>query len=183
MKHLYFIRHGLSEANVQGVATGSTDTPLTQKGREQADTAGRQAKQENLVFDIILSSPLSRAHDTAQAIATHVDYPHEDIMLHPKLVERHFGHMEERSIHEFGITPEQILEDPFAFDHVSEVERITDLQYRANQVLSYLHNLPHNTVLLVSHGSFGRALWRSVHNAPIQDFGHQFENAVLVKLI
>lgn len=183
VKHLYFVRHGLSEMNVQGVAAGSSDTPLTPKGETQVEAAGKWARDQGLVFDVILSSPLQRAYHTAQAIATHLDYPHENIIVHPDLRERHFGHLEGRTIHEFDITPKKIVDDVFAFDHIPDIEKITDLQYRANQTFNYLKKLPHESVLVVSHGAFGRALWRTVNNVPIHDFGQQFDNAVIIKLI
>jgi broad specificity phosphatase PhoE len=47
--------------------SGRSDVPLTEEGREQARAAGAQLVDAGI--DAIFSSPLSRAHDTARAIA------------------------------------------------------------------------------------------------------------------
>lgn len=59
----YFMRHGESVANREGWLAGSTDTPLTKKGRAQA----RQAQHivNNLPITKIYHSSLLRAHETA----------------------------------------------------------------------------------------------------------------------
>ena len=63
----YFVRHGESEANAQQRFAGQTDSPLTDLGRLQAETVARALTAVR--FDRIVSSDLSRARDTAVAIA------------------------------------------------------------------------------------------------------------------
>jgi broad specificity phosphatase PhoE len=58
------VRHGETEWTRSGRHTGSTDIPLTDHGREQARAAGERIAA--LSFALILSSPLSRALDTAR---------------------------------------------------------------------------------------------------------------------
>ena len=63
----YFVRHGESEANKNGViAGGSYDPPLTDLGRQQAMAA--QEHVHNLNFHRIYHSPMIRAHDTAKIV-------------------------------------------------------------------------------------------------------------------
>lgn len=62
---IYIVRHGESEANVAGLH--GLDTPLTQKGKEQAKELLKQLK--GIHFDAIFSSPLVRAKETAAIIA------------------------------------------------------------------------------------------------------------------
>jgi len=73
MKHLYFLRHGQSEANALGVMAGWTDAPLTILGNEQAMDAAQRLRNLNLghpvLLDAILSSDLVRAKDTATPLA------------------------------------------------------------------------------------------------------------------
>jgi broad specificity phosphatase PhoE len=64
---LYFVRHGESEANAGGRFAGQTDSPLTALGRDQAEAVARALS--GLRFDRVVSSDLSRARDTAVAIA------------------------------------------------------------------------------------------------------------------
>jgi len=180
MKHLYFVRHGLSEANKASQWSGHTNTPLAPEGHEQAKLAGKQAREQGLVFDIVLSSPLDRAHHTAQHISREVGYPIEDIVLHDGLKERYFGELE-------GITDleaiKKYIEDESSMDAYKDTERFVDMQWRAQQMVDYLHTLPHDTVLVVAHGSFGRALRRAIDKSPLNERGESLENAKIVKFI
>ena len=64
---LYVTRHGETEWNVQSKVCGTTDVELTEKGREQA-----RKLAESIGGDIglIISSPLKRALETSQIIAS-----------------------------------------------------------------------------------------------------------------
>lgn len=61
------MRHGESEANASGTFAGQHDSPLTELGRRQAEIVAEALK--DVPFDRIVSSDLSRARDTALAIA------------------------------------------------------------------------------------------------------------------
>src|SRR5438477_10877116 len=91
MKKLYFIRHGESVANLEQWHAGRIDTPLTEKGRQQAREAGKKARAQKISVDKIVSSPLSRAAETARLIAEEIGYPEDRIELNPMLVERDYG--------------------------------------------------------------------------------------------
>jgi broad specificity phosphatase PhoE len=60
----WLIRHGETEWSKSGKHTGRTDVPLTELGREQA--RGIRERLEGLDFSLVLSSPMSRALDTAR---------------------------------------------------------------------------------------------------------------------
>ncbi len=182
MKHLYFVRHGLSVMNEEGKYAGSADTPLTDIGREQAKKAGKHINENSIPIDIIICSPLSRAHETAKLIAVEMGYDHEQIIIHDGLVERHFGVLEGIDSSESGISRSEYMEDPFALDHIEDVEKIVDLQHRANLVFEELRSMPHETILVVSHGAFGRAFNRSAKKIPLTEFGEYIENAQIIKL-
>ena len=72
MKKLLFCRHGEAVANEAGLLAGSrSDSPLTEKGRKQAiDTANNLRGH---VVDLIVSSSLIRASETAKIIADILD--------------------------------------------------------------------------------------------------------------
>jgi broad specificity phosphatase PhoE len=61
---LWLVRHGETEWSRLGRHTGRTDVPLTADGREQAQAVARRLVDRS--FALVLSSPLSRALDTAK---------------------------------------------------------------------------------------------------------------------
>jgi len=63
----YFVRHGESEGNKEGLFRGRQDFPLTELGKVQAEKVGEALK--DIDFTLIASSPLKRAYDTAKYIA------------------------------------------------------------------------------------------------------------------
>lgn len=180
MRQLYFIRHGESEFNRAHKWSSSTDVPLTKTGQKQARKAGQKMKNQALSFDVIVSSPLIRAHQTAQHVAEAIDYPSEKIVIHDNLVERQFGVLEGKND---LVAATRYIYDESAIDHYEEVEKLIELQERAEQVLEYLHTLPYDTILIVGHGAFGRALRRAIKNEPLRKRGKSFGNAEYERLI
>jgi uncharacterized phosphatase len=154
MKKLYFIRHGLSEMNKTGHFAGTIDTPLTEEGRAQAKKAANHAKDLNI--DLIVSSPLSRARETAEIIAQEIGYPKENIIYSDLIIERHWGDLEGK--------PHITIED---LDEVPNAETSDQLLERSEKALRYLESLDAENILVVSHGTFGRALRHHItHDEP-----------------
>ncbi len=69
MAKLLLLRHGQILANREGRWHGSTDSPLTLKGRRQVKRTARYIAGATPTLDAIYTSPLQRCRDTAQAIA------------------------------------------------------------------------------------------------------------------
>jgi broad specificity phosphatase PhoE len=65
--HVIIIRHGQSQGNAEGRFGGHTDTPLSPRGRKQAQATARALASEK--FDAIYSSDLPRAIETASPLA------------------------------------------------------------------------------------------------------------------
>lgn len=63
-RHIWLVRHGETEWSRSGRHTGRTDVPLTDTGREQAQLLGQRLAGH--AFDLVLTSPLSRAAETAK---------------------------------------------------------------------------------------------------------------------
>lgn len=180
MKSLYFVRHGLSEYNKANKWSGSSDTPLAPEGHDQAKQAGQELKRMGINVDIIISSPLQRAHITAKHIATQIDFPHEEIELIDKVKERHFGAIDGKKD---LLAATKYIIDESSIDHIEDVETLEQLQARAKEFLKYLHSLSHDTILVVSHGAFGRALRRAVKDDPLTVRAKSIKNAEIVRLI
>lgn len=181
MKHLYLVRHGLSEDNTKNKWSSHTDTPLTPEGHAQAKEAGKTAKNQNLQFDTIVSSPLQRARHTAEHIARETGYPVEKIIFSDLLMERHFGELEgKRDDH---ARSKYLEHGEHAIDEYEGVESLEAMHVRAAEAFAYLQSLPADTILVVSHGAFGRALRRQVTGEPIHERMVSYKNAEIVQLI
>jgi len=147
---LWLIRHGQTQANVAGLYSGHSPTPLTAKGIAQAQTL-RELLQ-NVPFDYVLCSELERAQQTA------------DYVLQGRALERHtspllnemfFGDWEMR--HHRDLT----REDPESYaawctDWQTAVptngEGFQAFSARVEQVIDQLADIQHyHHVLLVSH--------------------------------
>jgi 2,3-bisphosphoglycerate-dependent phosphoglycerate mutase len=74
---IFFLRHGRSLGDDTGVHEGDFDTPLTARGREQAERRAQIWQTRHITFDRILSSPLQRAQETAEILANMLGIPVE----------------------------------------------------------------------------------------------------------
>ncbi len=81
----FLVRHGDVD-NIKEQSIGQVDVPLNELGRKQAETAATFLKTEKI--DLIVSSDLSRARATAEAIAKTTG---AKIIYEKDLRERHFG--------------------------------------------------------------------------------------------
>jgi 2,3-bisphosphoglycerate-dependent phosphoglycerate mutase len=88
---LVLVRHGESEWNKLNLFTGWKDPGLSEKGVEEAKTAGRLLKAEGYKFDVAFTSSLKRAHETLDLILEELGQPglvtHKDQALN----ERDYG--------------------------------------------------------------------------------------------
>lgn len=96
--HVVIIRHGQSQGNAEGRFGGHTDTPLSPRGRRQAQATAKALASEK--FAAIYSSDLPRAIETADPLAKLVGVPLEAT---ESLRERSVGVME-------GLTFEEAAE-------------------------------------------------------------------------
>jgi probable phosphoglycerate mutase len=170
MNHLYFVRHGLSVMNQQGVFSSTTNTPLAPEGVEQCRAAGQALVGTGI--DCIVSSPFTRAQQSAAIIAAELGIDPANIILNDNFVERSFGPLE-------GTTYTPNME----MDGVEGVEHSSDLVARVAKGLDEVRALPANSVLIVSHGAVGRALNHLLHTEIPYKGGPKFDNAQVVKLL
>ncbi len=88
---LWLVRHGQTQANVDGLYSGISETSLTEKGIVQAETVGNMLNK--VAFDKVLCSELSRAQHTTQLILQQRNVP---VVTEPRLNEMNFGDWEMR---------------------------------------------------------------------------------------
>jgi len=134
------VRHGQTDWNAAGLFQGSSDTPLNDVGRAQAaEAAVRLAGQP---WDAVVSSPLSRARETAAIIAEALGLPLGGTI--PELVERDYGPYEGTA------SDEAVKTDP-------RVEPLPAVVARGYTALERIRlELPGARVLAVAHGTIIR---------------------------
>jgi len=84
--HLILIRHGETDWNVEGRYQGQADPGLNERGRQQAKQLAEMLAQNPP--DLIYTSPLKRAYETASIIAQKLNIP---VYVDPRLMEIHQG--------------------------------------------------------------------------------------------
>lgn len=84
---LLLVRHGTTDANVEGRFLGQTDVPLNATGREEAAAVAERLRRTR--FDAVVTSDLLRARQTAEAIAGGAP-----VVLEPRLREIHLGDLD-----------------------------------------------------------------------------------------
>lgn len=179
MKHLYFIRHGETDANKHNIWSDH-NTPLNEQGHNQAKITAKKLKQANIKIGLIITSTMPRAIDTARHIAEAIEYPLKSIVQDPEAKERYCGILD-------GIKDEAASKlwaiDESLVDTYENVESLADFQKRVDKFLMNLKKRPEDTILIVGHGAFARALRRSINGDPISVHGQSLKNGELVKFI
>jgi broad specificity phosphatase PhoE len=149
---IFLLRHGETEWSLSGRHTGRTDVPLTERGRAMAAAAG--ALGVRLRGDdppaLVLTSPRSRARDTATIAGFHIDRVDE------RLAEWDYGDYE-------GLTTEQIRESVpgwTVWTHPCPGGETADqVSRRADAVLAQAAAArADGDVVLVGHGHFSRVM-------------------------
>lgn len=177
MHLITLLRHGESEGNISGILQGQSDYPLTPLGIEQAQCFASAWKSEGTRLDLIISSPLKRASQTSEIIASALKAP---IEFDPAWKERNFGHLQ-------GIKLEEINQrnPPVDFFHPYDPiggygESQVDLFTRASLALQNVLRQPAGSYLIVSHGGIlNKALFvimgitpQGHYNSPTFHFGN-----------
>jgi broad specificity phosphatase PhoE len=156
--HFVFLRHGESIGNAQARWQGQSDYPLTEKGRAQAQALAERWKSEKANFDVIIASPLGRAKETAEIIASALGV---QVEYDPILLERHIGEME-------GLTADEVRKRPqppyvTPSDSIGgEGEGDWALFLRAGQALHRLLRRHAGSYLVVSHGGLLNQLMNAI---------------------
>lgn len=177
------LRHGESVGNANGYYQGQSDFPLTEKGRQQAQALAQRWKSEALRFDRIISSPLARARQTAQILASGLGTPLE---YNSDWMERNNGVLDGVKAQEADVHyPRPAFIHPFQRIGFSG-ETQWELYLRAGRaVQGLLHRLP-GRYLVVSHGGLlNMVLYVALSIVPQANFQgphFRFQNTAFARL-
>ena len=163
MHNIYFTRHGETVWNVENKICGMTDSPLTARGQQQARQLGELVRDSGLQIDEILYSPLSRAADTAKAIAAATGLP---ARCEPRLREQCFGKYEgtPRDGAEFRISKTHFA------DRYDGGESMMQLAQRIYNLLDELRQDEDKTYLLVAHNGIARVVESYFHDMTNEEY-------------
>jgi broad specificity phosphatase PhoE len=156
-KHIYFVRHGESNSNVDGLHRGS-GAMLTDRGHQQAEALAERI--ERIGVATIISSSYIRTVETSRHIAARVGLPIEESEL---FVERRRPSIAiNRSIHDVEATTiMKKIFDGYAHENhrYEDEENFSDLRERGNAALEFLIAHPSQRICVVTHGIFLRLLF------------------------
>ena len=169
---LCVVRHARTNWNDEQRAQGRADIPLNARGREQAYRCAAYLASSG-PWDAVVSSPLSRAYETAQIIA-HAVGVHE-VSVMDALVERDCGMRG-------GLTPQEALERGIP-SQPADAEQDDAVRRRAREALDALADLHvGRRVLVVTHGGWIRAALEALLGASDARAASELDNTGLSRL-
>ena len=147
---IYIIRHGQTDWNVEGRYAGRIDVPLNEAGINSAKKLKEKFKNKGI--DVVISSPLIRAQQTAKCITD------KELILDDRIIERSNGDLEGKLKTE--------IEDEIDFNDPNEVryniESILDFRNRIEDFFNEIDNKYKNkNVLIVTHA--GVSIYAKCH--------------------
>lgn len=152
-KKLILFRHGQTDWNIEGRIQGHIDIPFNQTGKDQALQLAEHIKKQNL--EIIISSDLLRAHETATIVGTHCNV---SVTTTPALREICLGIVEGSLKKDLLITNPMFLmrlssSDP-RYDHIGFEKGETKREAKARIVIwlkTYLETTSYTRIGICSH--------------------------------
>jgi probable phosphoglycerate mutase len=158
---IFIARHGQNEDNVNGILNGHRDLPLTDLGRGQARELGEAIANAGLVFDVVYSSPLQRAFETASIVTNILDLP--EPVVYDQLIERDFGDLTGEPVDRIEelCTPDIIKTDTITyFLSPAGAETFPQLVERGGVILNHIRGRhKEGKILLVCHGDIGKMIY------------------------
>lgn len=171
MKNILLIRHGQSEWNKLNLFTGFKNIELSDQGIDEANKAGQNFKNLNIKFDIVFTSELKRAQETAKIILKNLNqwdhlYGEGKIITDIKLNERDYGDLtglnKKETADKFG--EEQVhkwrrgySDQPPNGESLEDVVRRVKI-YFEESINPAIQSADNNNILIAAHGNSLRAL-------------------------
>jgi probable phosphoglycerate mutase len=178
---VYLIRHGQTEFNVSGRVQGWLDVPLNDIGREQAQRLAARLGKASI--DLVVSSPLSRALDTAHALAGPENLR---VITDDRLREYNMGDWTGKTGDEIAAGASELgFDDPLI--PIPGGESAMDMRNRVSafvKELSQKHSKTLSIVAVVSHGGTLGAIIGSMLAMPVlRRHPFTFGNASITEVV
>lgn len=170
---IYFVRHGQTEDNVNKIATGHRDTPLSDEGLKEAEKLAFEIPND---FTQMYSSDLTRCKQTTEILNRKLGLK---ITYDPRLRERNFGSLTGQSVETFSSEIREKDKNqkydyrPYGGESVEDVK---------NRVFDFIKDLLNKQkeakVLVVTsagiirllHNLVNKEVHEKIHNASIHEF-------------
>jgi uncharacterized phosphatase len=167
--HIGLFRHGQTDWNINFLLQGVTDIPMNSTGIEQVKTAARALQKSD--WDLVLTSPLGRARETAKIIAEHLGF--DEVFEQDLLIERSFGEAE-------GLAYEQWKTKYSNLDEIPGGESKSELTARSELLLeTFASTHPGKRILAISHGALIRTVLSISSEYKLPREGERLGNASL----
>lgn len=166
---LYIVRHGETLWNKERRLQGRTDIELSEYGRDLAKKTGEAMQDINI--DVIYSSPLNRAYETALLIRGNKDIP---VIKDERIREMSFGAYEGyKDVELNGTSFKNFFEAPDKFVPAKDGETFEEVIERASDFMKELleKNIDSDKrIMIVAHGAMNKALMMYIDKKPLKDF-------------
>jgi len=177
---VYVVRHGETDENSQKKLLGQKDVPLNENGIRQAHEVGQKIKKMDV--DLIVSSTLIRAKQTAEIINLHIKKP---LKLEPRLMERNLGVGEGLTLEEFQEKFQKGFNSKMAYNFTPpKGESAQEVQKRVFAVLDEIKKkYPGKKILIVTHSFVSRMIYKYFHPdiSPEEFFDFHLKNIEVKK--
>ncbi len=177
---IIIVRHGETDAETQKITLGWIDKSLNATGITAVNQYAHFLKQQQEIIDLIITSPLTRARQTALIIANALNIPFIENEL---IKERNFGELSGLTWEEFeNKYPELAKINQANFqENLPKGESIPDVALRVDKFVHFLKQLKignkYKRILIVTHTGVIRLLLRNLLNyTPEQTRELEIEN-------
>jgi broad specificity phosphatase PhoE len=184
MASLLLLRHGQIHANRKGLWHGSTNSPLTWRGRRQARRTARFVERQHAPLAAIYTSPLERCVFTANAVAERLSVTPVVI---PALTEYAIGDWEGKAFRDLA-SDHEFVDRATADPHFAPPggESLTDVTRRIVPAIRSIHETHDDDerVLIVGHGAaLAVAMGALIDGNPARWTDYHFSNCSLTELV
>lgn len=155
-KTVYLVRHGQSEGNVSA-SFQTLDSPLSDVGKSQAKELAKRFSK--IDFDVLISSPLPRAMETAKTIGSVTGLKPEyfELFREREKPESTVGKL--HSDKGASLTYQKWIKSLYTHGmRVENGENFDDIVSRSDEALAFLEERSESSIVVVTHGYFLRTI-------------------------